>query len=283
MESHHLTTPISLDLWQALQSRSRSSGQSVASIVQATLAEALDLDHDSVFQVSTSGAIFDGVFEGFVTIADLRRHGDFGLGTFDGIDGELIMLDGHAYWARSDGSVHEAPDDALTPFASVCWHRADARASWPEVASWQEALERLDGLRESENAAVGIRIDGLFTSLRLRAACRSSSGVDLATATRSQAEFEHESVRGTMVGFWSPSYASAISIPGYHMHFISDDRSSGGHVLDAQGSDLGVELNWTNDLRLAVPASGAFLEADLASHDAAAMAAVEHKSLDDRD
>ena len=272
---HLLTTPISRELWHALQQRSRASGQSVAHIVQRTLAEALDLDHDAVFQVSTSGAIFDGVFEGFVTIADLRRHGDFGIGTFDSIDGELIMLDGQCYQARSDGSVQVAADDALTPFASVCWHQGDLRFEATGPVTWPELERILDTHRASENATVGIRGDGRFQRLHLRAACRAESGTDLATATRGQAEFVHEDVSGTLVGFWTPEFARAIGIPGYHVHFISDDRTIGGHVLDLQASALSVECNWTNDLRIAMPSQGAFLTADLEGPDAATVKAVE--------
>ncbi len=275
---HLLTTPISGELWQALRQRSQSSGLSVAQIVQRTLAEALDLDHDAVFQVSTSGAIFDGVFEGFVTIADLRRHGDFGIGTFDAIDGEMIMLDGHCYQARSDGSVREAPDDLLTPFASVCWHQADLSFALDGPLNWSALETVLDARRASQNATVGIRVDGLFSRIHLRAACRADAGIDLATATRNQAEFVHEGLQGTLVGFWTPDFARAIGIPGYHIHFISDDRSIGGHVLDLEGSGLHVECNWTNDLRLAMPSHGAFLTADLAGPDDATVRAVEGQS-----
>ncbi|MBU6243929.1 MAG: acetolactate decarboxylase [Actinomycetales bacterium] len=283
MPRHLLTTPISRELWHALQQRSRSSGQSIADIVQRTLAEALDLDHDAVFQVSTSGAIFDGVFEGFVTIGDLRRHGDFGIGTFDAIDGELIMLDGHCYQARSDGSVRQAPDDALTPFASVCWHQADLRVEVREPISWPELERLLDQHRPTENATVGIRCDGRFDRLHLRAACRAESGTDLATATRGQAEFVHGRISGTLVGFWTPAFARSIGIPGYHVHFISDDRAIGGHVLDLQAANLTIECNWTNDLRIAMPSQGAFLSADLHGPDDATVRAVEGQAAAFRD
>ncbi len=280
--ANQLSTPISPQLWQALNERSRSTGQSIAQIVQQALAEALDLDHDAVYQVSTSGAIFDGVFEGFVTIADLRRHGDLGIGTFDAIDGELIMVDGRCYQARSDGSVRIAPDDLLTPFASVCWHLADSVIDVPGPIDWPGLEQLLDRSRESANATVSIRVDGFFPRLHLRAACRTQAGVDLATATAGQAEFVHHGVAGTLVGFWTPQFAQAISIPGYHVHFISADRSIGGHLLDLQARDLRIELNWTNDLRVAMPNHGAFLTADLAPPDEATVRAVEGQSASDR-
>ena len=280
---HLLSTPISPELWRALQERSKGSGQSIARIVQQTLAEALDLDHDAVYQVSTSGAIFDGVFEGFVTVADLRRHGDLGIGTFDSLDGELVMVDGHCYQARSDGSVRIAPDDLMTPFASVCWHRPDAIVELAGPIDWAGLERILDGRRESANATVSIRIDGAFSRLHLRAACRTESGVDLATATSTQAEFVHEDVLGTLVGFWTPEFARAIGIPGYHVHAISNDRSIGGHLLDLQARDLRIELNWTNDLRLAMPSHGAFMTADLAAPDEATVHAVEGQSAAVRD
>ncbi|MDM7954652.1 MAG: acetolactate decarboxylase [Cyanobium sp. CZS 25K] len=103
-------------LWQALQERCSRSGESPDHVIGAALAEALDVDHHTIYQVSTSSALVKGVYQGCVRVADLLRHGDFGLGTFDGLDGEGILLDGACWQARADGSVHGAPPEALAPF-----------------------------------------------------------------------------------------------------------------------------------------------------------------------
>lgn len=271
-----LQTRLSASIWEALQERSRTSGQSVAHIVQMALAEALDVEHHSIFQVSTSGAIVQGLYQGCVTVADLRRHGDLGLGTFEDLDGEMILIEGRCFQARSDGTVVEAPDDALTPFASVVNFAPDSTAEIENVGSLGDLTERLDGLRSSKNGMVSLRVTGRFGSMRVRTACRTESGIDLVEATSNQAVFDFEDVPGTLVGFWSPDYAKSIAISGWHLHFISDDRAKGGHVLNLAADALHVELNDVNDVHLAIPETAAFLQADLREDNEEALQIAQH-------
>ncbi len=269
--SHLLHTHVSNSIWQALTERSASSGQSVSHIVQAALAESLDIEHHSIFQVSTSGALVQGLYQGCVSVADLRRHGDLGLGTFEDLDGEMILIDGHCYQARSDGTVVEAADTELTPFASVVNFAADHTAHVIDVRSYDALIAELDLMRTSENGFISIRATGTFSSIHLRTACKSESGVDLVEATSTQALFDFENIAGTLVGFWSPAYTKSIAIAGYHMHFISADRQHGGHVLDLAADAIFVELNDVNDVRLAIPETAAFLDADLSADTSAAL------------
>ncbi|MGI9197873.1 MAG: acetolactate decarboxylase [Candidatus Nanopelagicales bacterium] len=272
----NLDVRVSDTLWEALHDRAESSGQSVSHLVQAALAEALDVEHHSIFQVSTSGAIVEGLFQGCVSVADLRRHGDLGLGTFEDLDGEMILLDGHCYRARADGSVTEAGDDDLTPFASVVNFAADSVAEVEGITSWAELTAHLDGQRTSANGMVAIRAAGTFASLDLRAACRHASGTDLVTATADQGLFHREGISGTLVGFWSPDYTKSIAIAGYHIHFISDDRQHGGHVLDLVVDRLPLEIQQVTDIHLAIPETTEFLEADFSRDPMQALAEVEH-------
>ena len=273
----NLDTRISDTLWQALHDRAATSGQSVSHIVQAALAEALDVEHHSLFQVSTSGAIVEGLFQGCVSVADLRRHGDLGLGTFDDLDGEMILIDGHCYQARSDGSVTEASDDELTPFASVVSFAADEVHTLPPISTWDDFTAHVDALRHSVNGIIAIRATGYFDSMEVRTACKAEPGTDLVSAVANQAIFTFEGIRGSLVGFWSPEYAQAISIAGYHVHFISDDRQHGGHVLQLTATDLPLELHLVSDIHLAIPETEAFLQADLAGDTTAALQQAEHK------
>lgn len=105
------------EIWKALQERAASSGAPVDDLVNRALAEFLGVGNHTMYQVSTAGAPVEGVNQGAISVGTLRQHGDFGLGTFDGLDGEMVLLDGDVYRVRSDESVDEAEDDALTPFA----------------------------------------------------------------------------------------------------------------------------------------------------------------------
>ena len=272
-----LQTKISETLWQALRDRAASSGQSVSHIVQAALAEALDVEHHSIFQVSTSGAIVEGLFQGCVSVADLRRHGDLGLGTFEDLDGEMILIDGRCYQARSDGSVTEAPDDELTPFASVVNFAADEVHTLATISTWEDFTQQVDAFRTSDNSIIAIRAHGHFDTMEVRTACKTESGTDLVHAVANQALFTFDNISGSLVGFWSPAYAQAISIAGYHVHFISDDRQHGGHVLQLTAKDLPLELHLVSDIHLAIPETQAFLQADLSGDTTAALQQAEHK------
>ena len=273
----HLETRISDTLWRALQDRAETSGQSVSHIVQAALAEALDVEHHSIFQVSTSGAIVQGLFQGCVSVADLRRHGDLGLGTFEDLDGEMILIDGHCYQARSDGTVVEADDDELTPFASVVSFAADEVHTLPTITTWDDFTSQMDQLLSSPNGIIAIRATGHFNTMQVRTACKTDPGTDLVDAVANQAIFDFQDIEGSLVGFWSPEYAQAISIAGYHVHFISADRKHGGHVLQLTAQDLPVELHLVSDVHLAIPETEAFLTADLTGDTTAALERAEHK------
>ena len=274
---HKLNVSVGDGLWDALHALAERTGDSVSHLVRRSLAETLDLDHHTIYQVSTSGALVQGVYQGCVSVADIKRHGDFGLGTFDGLDGEGIMLDGTCWQARSDGSVHVAPDTALAPFWATTFFAADTTTTLPSVSSWDDLTTQLDGLRRSDNLFCAIRIAGTFERIHYRVACKSAHGTDLLTATSHQAEFTQSGLSGSLVGFWTPNYARTINVPGYHLHLLSDDPNHGGHILEAQAKDLTVQLHMDNHVHLALPETPAFLRADLKGDPAQALAKAESK------
>jgi acetolactate decarboxylase len=267
--AHRLTTSISDSLWRALEARSAATGRSIRSLVQVALEDSLDVDHHSLFQVSTSGALVEGLYQGALSVGALRLHGDTGLGTFEDLDGEMILVDGHCYQARADGSVIEAPDDALTPFATVVAFAPDETYDVTNIMSFDDLTTRLDAFRHSHNEFLAWRLTGEFEALTLRAACRHASGTPLAEAVVDQSIYTAQGISATIVGFWSPGFAQAVAIPGYHLHAVSDDRAQGGHVFDLRARALRVELHRVNDLHVALPETQEFLQAQLSGDTAA--------------
>jgi acetolactate decarboxylase len=258
----HLNVEVSESVWRALLDDSEQSGDSLSTVVDRALATAFDLERHSLFQVSTSNALVQGVFSGAVTVRDLKRNGDFGLGTFAGLDGELVMLDGVCYRATGGGVVTSPPDDVQVPFAVVTHFQSDlSLTSGP--GSLADLAEFLDAARPSENLFVGIRAAGGFERLSMRAACAAESGETLLEATAHQSEFTVVDIEGTLVGFWAPLYARAVNVPGYHFHFISEDRHLGGHLLDMEAGPLEVGLHIESELHIAIPETEEFLAADL--------------------
>jgi acetolactate decarboxylase len=285
--NHRLEITLPERLWQALHDRATTTGRTFDEVVQQTLVDGLDPgrpdgaapccdhDHHGVFQVSTSGALVDGLYQGAVTVGDLLTHGDLGLGTFEDLDGEMVVLDGHCYRVRGPGDVSEAAHDALTPYASVVQFSVDHTQHLQDVTSWSDLITRLDGLRDTDNDFFAWRIHGVIDRLELRAACRHDPGTPLVEAVQDQIVFTLEDTRATVVGFWSPEFAPALAIPGYHLHALTDDRSQGGHVFDLQARSLHVEAHRVADLRVVFPETDAYLEADLSPDATQALDATE--------
>lgn len=277
-----LDCKVSRSIWAALEREAAKTGHSMSHVVQKKLAEAFDIEQHTIFQVSTITAIAKGLFQGCASIEDLKNHGDFGLGTFENLDGELIMIDGQAYCARAQGVTDKASDGDLVPFATTAHFRADSTTALNDVTTLSDLENRLDGIRPSENTFVAIRMDGLFQQMDLRAACKALPGEDLVAATKHQSEFSFQDIEGTLVGFWSPDHARTITLSGYHLHFISADRKTGGHVLGLKALDLVAGLHTESDLHVVIPETQAFLEANLKGDPTKALNIAEKGFVRDR-
>lgn len=266
-----LSCDISDSLWIALHRAATANGETVRHLVSRALADTLQVEHRTLFQVSTSGAIVEGGFDGVVSIATLREHGDFGLGTFVDLDGEMIALDGEFFQIQGDGKVHRTSDDQQVPFAVVTRFVPEHRLELGEIGSISELYALLDAQRPSDNLFYAVRIDGRFAHIHNRVACKAAGDEGLVAATSHQAEFTDREIEGTLIGFWTPTYAKAIGISGWHLHFISKDRHHGGHLLGLSGSGWRVSWAAIDDMRVAIPETAAFLAADLARDPSAAL------------
>ena len=259
----------------ALQARTRTTGEPIDHIVMRALADYLEIPHATLFQVSTSGALVEGISQGVVTVGELKRHGDLGLGTYADLDGEMVVIDGRFWRVPGTGAIREAADSDLVPFAVITSFRPERNVELPGASSIEDLLGQLDSLRNSNNLFFAVRIDGRFSHLHTRAVCRHA-GAGLVAAAAAQAEFAFDNIAGTIVGFWTPTYARTVNIAGWHLHFLSDDRSGGGHVLDLASTDLKVQVQHLDDFRMAIPESAEFLKADLTQDPTSALNKAEH-------
>jgi len=237
-----LNCRLSAGLWAILQEHSRKTNEPVSHIVSRALAEYLQVSHSTLYQVSTATALVEGIYQGAVRVRTLREHGDLGLGTFENLDGEMVIVDGHFFQARSDGSVKEVDDDVLCPFAVVTRFAPDSAIVLGQCPDLSHLVAQFDQLRHSDNFFFALRVEGHFAYVRTRAMCRTEEGVPLVQAAAVQPEFEFHDVSGTLVGFWTPEYAKTLNVPGYHLHFLSVDHQSGGHLLECRGSNLRLQI-----------------------------------------
>ena len=229
----------------------------------------------TLYQVSTATALVEGIYKGAVQVATLREHGNLGLGTFEGLDGEMVVVDAHFFQVRSDGSVREAPDNVLIPFAAVTAFSPDKSVTLENCPDLSFLTSRFDTLRQTDNFFYALRVDGTFEYIHARAMRRTKEGLPLLQAAAVQPEFEFNNVAGTLVGFWTPEYAKALNVPGYHLHFISEDRTRGGHLLQCRGRNLRLQIQREGDYHVVLPETDDFLKADLRRDPSAALAKAE--------
>jgi alpha-acetolactate decarboxylase len=225
--------------------------------------------HDAeVYQFSTISALLEGVYDGDVTIADILRHGDFGLGTFNHLDGEMVILDGVCYRLRGDGTATRAALTDRTPFAAVTRFHSDFEIAIQTRTDQAEVIGAIDRQIKSVNLIYAIRIIGRFADLHTRTVMEQEPPYPpLTQATEGQAETRFTDVSGVLVGFRTPEFQQGISVAGYHLHFLNSDRTGGGHVLDFTLEHGQVAVSGASQLHLSLPTSGAFLDAQLSGAD----------------
>ncbi len=231
---------------------------------------------DTVTQFSTIDAILAGAYEGRMTLAELRRYGDHGIGTFDALDGEMILLDGLFYQVRGDGRVLRPDDSLTTPFASVVALRPDR--ALPVVAPLNFAAFRLnvDAAIPNANNFCAVKAVGRFSSVKVRSVPPQTKPYPpLVEVTKSQPVFTAADVEGVLVGFRTPEFGKGINVPGYHLHFISGDRSFGGHVLEFVMERGTIELDYCPRLALILPETSDFGKVNLSLDRAAELEKAE--------
>lgn len=188
---------------------------------------------DVAFQYSTISALMAGAYDGRLAVADLLRRGDLGLGTYNGLDGEMVILDGKAFQAGADGDVAAMPGETLSPFAVVTAFEGRTGLDFPAGLDLASLEKNIEARVAHPGRIVAIRVDGRFPSIKVRSVPRQSPPYrPLAEViTRDQAIFDLKDAEGTLVGFRFPPTAAGVNVPGYHFHFLTADRRRGGHVL----------------------------------------------------
>ena len=217
-----------------------------------------------LFQTSTIGALLEGVYDGDVTFAQLKHHGDFGLGTLNCLDGEVIGFDSQFYQINVAGEVHPIADTAITPFAVVTFFDVDKSLDLRERSDWDDLQAFIRTMMPTDNLMYAIKVEGWFRYVKTRSVPRQTKPYPrLAEVVKHQAIFEFRNVRGTLVGFWLPDYMQGVNVPGFHLHFLTEDRTGGGHLLDCQMLRGQVAIDYTPAFYMALPDTDEFYQVDL--------------------
>lgn len=217
---------------------------------------------NSLFVSAPVNALVEGLYEENTTLAEIKTHGDFGIGTFNNLDGEMVMLEGEIFQLKSNGECCQVEDSVLTPFACVTFFKADTYDEVEGDFDYPAFQKLLENCTPSKNMLYAIRIEGDFDFVKTRSVPRQDNYRPLVEVAREQPEFEYENLTGTMVGFYNPPFISSISVPGYHLHFLSDDHQYGGHLLECRMRQGRIGMQHIKRLELGLPVTFDYLTAD---------------------
>ena len=221
-------------------------------------------EREVVYQVSTIDALLAGEFDGQVTYGQVRQHGDFGIGTFNALDGEMLQLDGEVFQIKSDGKAYRVRDSTRTPFAAVTYFEADTVIQLTEPLMFEQLCARIDSLIPTENSFYAIKIEGDFDFIKARSVPRQSKPYEpMVEIVKTQPTFVYEQVQGTLMGFRTPPFMKGLNVPGYHLHFINSDRTRGGHVLACSVGKGTLSIDYTKGFHMVLPNSDSFHRLDL--------------------
>ncbi|MBN1862720.1 MAG: acetolactate decarboxylase [Dehalococcoidales bacterium] len=209
---------------------------------------------ETLVQISTIDAVLNGLYDGVTSLETLKEYGDFGIGTLAGLDGEMIGFDGDFYQVRSDGIAYLVADNMETPFAAVTCFDSDLEIELPQITSYEQLEQFLDAALPTDNIFYAVRIEGTFSYIKTRSVPRQEKPYPpLVEVTAQQPVFEFNDVAGTIAGFRSPAYVSGVNVPGYHLHFLTEDRSAGGHLLELATQEAVAKIDYTFEFLMILP------------------------------
>jgi len=224
---------------------------------------------DEVYQLSTMTSLLDGVYVSDKTFSELKKQGDFGIGTFEHLDGELIAFDNEFYQLKSDGTANIVKDEDKSPFCSLTHFKTDLTYNIERPMTREEFEQLIKDLVRSENLFYAIRVDGVFKEMKTRTVSYQEEAIPMTEAVKVQPIFTFNDISGTLAGFWTPAYAQGIAVPGFHFHFIDDERTGGGHVFDYVIEQGKIQISTKTHMNLHLPETDAFLNANLSRSDLA--------------
>lgn len=216
--------------------------------------------NDCLYQVSTINALMTGCYDSDITLSELRRNGDIGIGTLKGLDGEMFLDNGCVFQIKSDGKAYLISDkNQKTPFAAAAFFEPDMQFELQRNISLQEIENKIEKHLDNTNSFYAIRIQGDFGYVKTRSVPRQEKPYKpLIEVVKSQPVFEFENVRGTIVGFWLPDYVSGLNVTGFHFHFLNSEQTAGGHLLDCRAKKIVVSIDRKDGLKLVLPINKQF-------------------------
>ncbi|MBB5397004.1 acetolactate decarboxylase [Mucilaginibacter sp. AK015] len=215
--------------------------------------------NNTLYTAGHASAFIGGLYDAFYPYTKVLKHGDFGLGAPDKLDGEVLVLDGKIYQTQSTGRTFEVKATELTPFTVVNFFKAQRTVQNDKELTKNDLFLYLDSLLSNKNGIYAIKITGNFNFIKTRAFPPVKKPyVPLADMLPLQHFFTFENVKGTLVGYRIPAYMDGPNITGYHFHFLSDDKKGGGHIIDLTTGSVTIEIDELDSFMVDIPQTPAF-------------------------
>ncbi len=209
---------------------------------------------DTLYQVSAFNVFSVGNFEGNTSYAELEKHGDFGIGTLNGLNGEMIAFDGVFYQIPSNGPPRQISSSEETPYATVVFFNEDQTIQVLDPVDYSQLTASINSTLQDHNAIYAIKVQGFFDYARTRSVpVQTKPYPTLAEAVKNQTVFTVNGAKGTAVGFYFPSSMDGIDFSGYHLHLLTNDHLVGGHLLECSVRNATVEIDKINSYHLQIP------------------------------
>ncbi len=236
-------------------------------------------DRETIFQVALLQSLTQGYYDGIIGVEELKKHGDTGIGTFEGVNGEMIVLDGKVYQALGDGTVKEADKSETVPFSNVTFFDNDKTETLSKAENINKLKDQLNKTVEAngKNLFYMVKVTGEFKKMNVRSELKQEKpykSLDKALAT-DQREFNYENIKGTIVALYCPDYMDGLNTPGWHFHFISDDKTKGGHILDLAFDSAEAKFDLTQGFNLHLSDNNEFQKMELSKDVSDAIKKVE--------
>jgi acetolactate decarboxylase len=204
-----------------------------------------------LYQVSYYEALNKGKLDGFIPLSEVIKHGNTGIGGYHALDGEMILLNGKFYRIPASGKISSPKLTEKVCFAAVYDFKPQKNITIKGDSNLYKVIDRL---YPDQETIIAIKVSGRFSYVKTRSVpLQKKPYPTLSEIVKTQTIFEEKSIEGTIIGIRTPAFMAGLNPVGYHLHFISDDESIGGHLLDVQLLNVSCEIMRLEEVVVKLP------------------------------
>jgi acetolactate decarboxylase len=200
-----------------------------------------------VQQIGTYDYLVSPNYAGLAPITSASKGTTIGLGTFDNLDGEFVMVGGTMYRIGTDGTPVVIDGSQSTPWSESVKFTPTASGPVPPGTTCANLLAGVNALAKSEKGMVAVRVRGTFSDLTFRSVpAQTVPYPPLSQVVAKQTLFPLSQRRAVLVGFRTGADLAGTGAPGLHLHGLTADRKAGGHVVSCvAGNDVHLSVQRT--------------------------------------